>query len=82
VSELLAVADLHGADQLKAHAAAFVKENAAAVVKTEGWAELVKNPALVNYVICTMASQPISAIPSRNSQQQKGGCWFSKWFSG
>jgi speckle-type POZ protein len=32
VSELLTVADLHGADQLKTHAVAFIKGNGSSVV--------------------------------------------------
>jgi hypothetical protein len=48
--ELLAWAHLHSAAQLKAHALVFIKGNAASVMKSEGWAELIKNAQLVNYV--------------------------------
>jgi hypothetical protein len=80
VSELLAAAHLHDAEPLKTHAVAFIKGNAEAVMTTEGWAELVKNPALVNYVVGTMARPAVVAIPRGNSQQQGGG-WFASWFS-
>jgi hypothetical protein len=56
VSEVLATADLYGAEPLKTHAADFIKRNLAAVMNTEGWTELVKNLSLINFVVCTIAS--------------------------
>jgi hypothetical protein len=51
VSAVLAAAGLHDAHPLKTFAVAFVRGNVAAVIATEGWGELIKNPALVNFVV-------------------------------
>jgi hypothetical protein len=55
VAELLAVADLHGADPLKTHALANIKRNAAA---TDDCAELVTNPGLLVNDVATSTSKP------------------------
>jgi hypothetical protein len=45
---MLALAQLYGAQVLKARATAFIKANAAAVTKTEGWRDLLRvNPELL-----------------------------------
>jgi hypothetical protein len=56
VCELMALADLYGADQLKTHAVAFIKDNSTAVMQTKGWTELLKTPALINFLVGSLCS--------------------------
>jgi hypothetical protein len=65
VCELLAVADLHAAEPLKIQSLAFIKANTAAVMATEGWAELVKSPALVNMVVGALSAALLALVPVR-----------------
>jgi hypothetical protein len=52
VCDMLAFAQLYGAELLKARATAFIKANAAAVTKTEGWLDLCKAiPELVGELV-------------------------------
>jgi predicted mannosyl-3-phosphoglycerate phosphatase (HAD superfamily) len=52
VCEVLSRAHLHEAEKIKLKAAGFIKQNAAAVMATEGWRELqLKHPELVQYII-------------------------------
>jgi hypothetical protein len=43
VCDMLAFAQLYGAQILKARATVFIKANAAAVTVTEGWRDLLRN---------------------------------------
>jgi hypothetical protein len=61
---MLAMAHVHGADGLKARAAAFVREHSAEVMQTAGWSELVKQPALVNYVVSAVATTTAATTPA------------------
>jgi hypothetical protein len=55
VCDMLAFAQLYGAELLKARAIAFIKANAAAVTKTEGWLDLCRaNPELVGELVTVM----------------------------
>jgi hypothetical protein len=51
VCELLAAAHLYDAAELKDYAFTFIKANAASVMKSGGWKELIKDKNLVNFVI-------------------------------
>jgi hypothetical protein len=59
VSEVLAAAELYDAGPLKAHALAFIARHSVAVMKTDGWANLVRNAGLVNLVV----RESLSALP-------------------
>jgi hypothetical protein len=51
VCEMLALTHLHDVQKLKVRAAAFINQHSDAVMKTQGWRELYKTPALVQFVI-------------------------------
>jgi hypothetical protein len=49
--QLLTAAHMRGANQMKAHAVAYFKGHAAAVMQSDAWTELLKNSELVNAVV-------------------------------
>jgi hypothetical protein len=60
VCDMLAFAQLYGAELLKARATAFIKANAAAVTKTEGWRDLLQNNSeLVGVLVTAVLANPI-----------------------
>jgi hypothetical protein len=57
VCDVLALAQLYGAQVLETRATVFMKANATDVVKTEGWRELLQGkPDLVGALFATVAS--------------------------
>jgi hypothetical protein len=66
---MFSFATLHHAERLKARAIAFIKANAAAVTKTEGWCDLCRsNPELVGdlYTNARLAAMQCSSSSRRS----------------
>jgi hypothetical protein len=52
---VLALADRHGLEQLRARAAGFIARNAGNVLKTQSWAELVQHrPQLMRHIVASL----------------------------
>ncbi|KAH9364053.1 hypothetical protein HPB48_016391 [Haemaphysalis longicornis] len=55
-AEMLALADMHNADQLKINALEFIKAHAAAVTETDGWRTIAsEKPHLSIEALCALA---------------------------
>jgi len=73
VSDILALADLHCAEQLRTHAIDFINSHATDVMETCGWKEMVHNhPHLVAEAFRALASQQ-SPPPERPKKRAKLG---------
>lgn len=58
VCEILVLADLHSADQLKTHAIDFINSHATDVMETTGWKTLIQShPHLIADAFRALASQ-------------------------
>jgi hypothetical protein len=55
VCYLLSVSHAYNSEALTEHTLAFIKKNASEVMKTKGWANLLKKPDLVNLVVKELA---------------------------
>ena len=61
-THLLALGWLHGSDGLKAVALEFIRLHFQAVKATDGWAQVLKNEKLMNYV-CSILFPLVPSIP-------------------
>lgn len=71
-AELLTLADMHSAEQLKAHVIDFINIHATDVVETEGWKQMIqRTPHLVAEAFRALATQQIPPIgPARKRLKQ------------
>ncbi|XP_044762351.1 speckle-type POZ protein B isoform X2 [Coccinella septempunctata] len=74
-AEILILADLHSADQLKAQAIDFINTHATDVMDTPGWKSMIQtHPHLIAEAFRALATQQIPPIgPPRKRVKQSGG---------